>query len=57
MFVIRERLYAHPVELAILYPNFNYMLSFEMTLKSYEGRNHCTINSVLSGHDIDYRQN
>ena len=34
-----------------MYPYFNYMLTFEMTLKSCEGRKHCIVNSAVSGYD------
>jgi len=38
-------------EVANLHPNFNYVLTFEMTCNSYEGRKHNTVNSELSGHN------
>jgi hypothetical protein len=38
-------------ELTRLYQNFNYVLTFEITSKSYEGRQHCTGNSEVNGHN------
>jgi len=43
--------YVCGTELARLYPNFDYVLTFEMTSKSYEGRQHCAGNSEESGHN------
>jgi hypothetical protein len=47
-----DNLYVCGTELARLYPNFNYVLTFEMTSKSYEERQHCTGNSEVSGHKL-----
>jgi len=30
---------------------FYYVLTFEITLKGWEGRQHCTVNSAVSRHD------
>jgi hypothetical protein len=38
-------------ELARLYPNFKCVLAFEMTLRSYLGQKHRTVNSEVSRHD------
>jgi len=38
-------------KLARPHPNFNYMVTFEMMLKGWEGKKHCTVNGQVSRHD------
>ena len=49
---LRARDHAVPArEVDRLHSNFNYVLTFEMTSNSYEGRKHGTVNSEVSGYN------
>jgi len=39
--------YGEP-KLVGLHPNLNYILTFEMTLKGREGKEHCAVNSGVA---------
>jgi hypothetical protein len=39
-------------KLAGLHPNLNYILTFEITLKGREGKEHCTVNSGVAKTDV-----
>ena len=55
-FVLRDEVAATSLslcgtELAKLYPNFNYVLTFKVTSKGWEGRKHSIVDSELSRRD------
>jgi hypothetical protein len=35
-------------KVAGLHPNLNYVLTFEMTIKGWEGKKHCTVKSGVT---------